>query len=99
MTKKIIIALTLIATATCLAQQPKTKPAPTTAASGTIVLRGGKLLTISHGVIENGVLVMHNGRIVSVGPASTQIPNDATVIDVTRMPVYPGLTHSQTHLA
>ena len=99
MTKKIIVVLSLIAATVCLAQQPaKTKPAQNQAASGTIVLRGGKLLTISHGVIENGVLVMQNGRIISVGPASTQIPRDATVIDVTGMTVYPGLIDSETHL-
>ncbi len=98
MIKRIIVALTLLAATACLAQQPKTKPAPATAQSGTSVLRGGKLLTISHGVIENGVLVMQNGRIVSVGPASTQIPRDATVIDVTGMTVYPGLIDSETHL-
>ncbi len=97
MIKKIIVALILIAATACLAQQPRTKPAAQ-AASGTIVLRGGKLLTISHGVIENGVLVMQNGRIISVGPASTQIPRDATVIDVTGMTVYPGLIDSETHL-
>src|SRR5260370_32006984 len=94
MLKKLIVVLALIAVSASLAQQPKTKPAE----SGTIVLRGGKLLTISHGVIENGVLVMHNGRITAVGPASTEIPKGATVIDVTGMTVYPGLIDSETHL-
>nr|MBA3916219.1 amidohydrolase [Terriglobales bacterium] len=28
-----------------------------------VVLKGGRLLTVSHGVIENGVLVMDNGKI------------------------------------
>jgi imidazolonepropionase-like amidohydrolase len=64
----------------------------------TIVLRGGKLLTISHGVIENGVLVMQNGRITAVGDASTAIPKGARVIDVSGMTVYPGLIDSETHL-
>ena len=63
-----------------------------------IVLRGGKLLTISHGVIENGVLVMQNGRITAVGGASTAIPKGAKVIDVSGMTVYPGLIDSETHL-
>src|SRR5258707_1298534 len=99
MTKKIIIAFALIAAATCLAQQPaKTKPAQDQTPNGTIVLRGGKLLTITHGVIENGVLIMQNGRIVSVGPASTVIPKGAWIIDVTGMTVYPGLIDSETHL-
>ncbi len=94
--------ITLVLVAACFAQQPaKTKPSPATAtaaASGTTVLRGGKLLTITHGVIENGVLVMQNGRIVAVGGASTAIPKGAKVIDVTGMTVYPGLIDSETRL-
>src|SRR5215472_4799091 len=64
----------------------------------TIALRGGKLLTVSHGVIENGVIVMQKGRITAVGGASTAIPRDAKVIDVTGMTVYPGLIDAETQL-
>jgi imidazolonepropionase-like amidohydrolase len=66
--------------------------------SQAIVLKGGKLLTITHGVIPNGVLVMEGGKITAVGPASTQIPAGAKVIDVTGMTVYPGLIDSETTL-
>ena len=68
------------------------------AANETIALKGGKLLTITHGVIENGVVVMQNGRITAVGGAGTAIPANAKVIDVTGMTVYPGLIDSETHL-
>ena len=64
-----------------------------------IVLRGGKLLTVSHGVIENGVLVMENGKIAAVGTTSSvPIPKGARVIDATGMTVYPGLIDSETAL-
>ena len=44
----------------------------------TLVLKGGKLLTVSHGVIENGVLVMSGGKICRCGAAgSVKIPKDA----------------------
>jgi len=95
MLKKILVVLALVAAS--LAQTAK-KPAPEQG-SGTIVLRGGKLLTITHGVIENGVLVMQKGKITAVGAAgSVSIPHDAKVIDVTGMTVYPGLIDSETHL-
>src|SRR5215472_8378011 len=68
------------------------------ATGGTIALRGGRLLTVSHGVIENGVIVMQKGRITAVGGASTAIPRDAKVIDVTGMTVYPGLIDAETQL-
>ncbi len=64
-----------------------------------VVLKGGKLLTITHGTIENGVLVMNDGKITAVGAAgSVNIPADAQVIDVTGMTVYPGLIDSETQL-
>jgi imidazolonepropionase-like amidohydrolase len=65
----------------------------------TLVLKGGKLLTISHGTIENGVLVISAGKITAVGAmASIKIPKQAEVIDVTGMTVYPGLIDSESYL-
>lgn len=69
------------------------------AQSKPVVLKGGKLLTVSHGAIENGVIVMKDGKIAAVGAAaSVKIPGDAQVIDVTGMTVYPGLIDSETQL-
>jgi imidazolonepropionase-like amidohydrolase len=66
--------------------------------AGPVAIRGGKLLTITHGVIENGVVVMENGKITAVGGAGTAIPRGATVVDATGMTVYPGLIDSETNL-
>ncbi|MGA9308050.1 MAG: amidohydrolase, partial [Candidatus Sulfotelmatobacter sp.] len=64
-----------------------------------VVLKGGKILTVTHGVIENGVVVMQGGKIAAVGSASSvNIPSAAQVIDVTGMTVYPGLIDSETQL-
>jgi len=64
-----------------------------------VVLKGGKLLTVTHGVIENGVIVMQAGKITAVGAAtSVNVPSDAKVIDATGMTVYPGLIDSETNL-
>src|ERR1041384_5841603 len=112
MLKKLFIAIALVASLaaqSAVAQSKKAKSAPasaqtthsnspTAAANETIALKGGKLLTITHGVIENGVVVMHNGRITAVGGAGTAIPSGAKVIDATGMTVYPGLIDSETHL-
>jgi len=104
MLKKILILLALVATV-ATAQTKKSKPAPAgehippaAAANQTVALKGGKLLTITHGVIENGVVVMQNGRITAIGGAGTAIPAGAKVVDVTGMTVYPGLIDSETHL-
>jgi imidazolonepropionase-like amidohydrolase len=64
-----------------------------------IVLKGGKVLTVSHGAIENGVVVMQGGKITAVGSASSvNIPAGAQVIDTTGMTIYPGLIDSETQL-
>jgi len=63
------------------------------------VLKGGKLLTVSHGAIENGGLVIENGRIAAVGrAAAVKIPAKARVLDVSGMTVYPGLIDSESYL-
>jgi imidazolonepropionase-like amidohydrolase len=110
MLKRILLSLLLVvgvAAQNAGAQSKKPKPLPAAAshsssAAGasneTIALKGGKLLTITHGVIENGVIVMQNGRITAVGGAGTSIPSGARVIDVTGMTVYPGLIDSETRL-
>src|SRR5437016_5260073 len=104
MLKNCIVALVLVAASLAYAQDKKAQHAPPkgptpTASNGTFALRGGKLLTITHGVIENGVLVIQNGKIAAVGAAgSTPIPAGAKVLDVTGMTVYPGLIDSETHL-
>ena len=65
----------------------------------TLVLRGGKLLTVTHGVIDNGAIVMYGGKITAVGDVSEiHAPAGAQVIDVTGMTIYPGLIDSETQL-
>jgi|HubBroStandDraft_6_1064221.scaffolds.fasta_scaffold00014_6 imidazolonepropionase-like amidohydrolase len=64
-----------------------------------VVLKGGKLLTITHGVIENGVIILQGGKITAVGVASSvTVPTGAQVIDATGMTIYPGLIDSETQL-
>jgi len=64
-----------------------------------IALQGGKLLTVTHGVIENGVIVMQGGKIVAIGAAgSVTVPSGAQIIDASGMTIYPGLIDSETQL-
>ena len=63
----------------------------------TVALRGARLLTITQGVIDNGVLVMSGGRITAIG-AQVSIPTGARVIDVAGGTVMPGLIDGFTNL-
>src|SRR5438270_13456803 len=98
--KLTLTAVVLLASfASAQGAKQKTRIATSQAeATGPIAIRGGKLLTITHGVIENGVVVMENGKITAVGGASTAIPRGAMVIDAGGMTVYPGLIDSETNL-
>lgn len=84
----------------CIAQVSQAGPNGTSsAAAKTIAIVGGKILTVTHGTIENGVVVMSGGKIVAVGPAgSTKVPAGAEVFDAKGMTVYPGLFDAETHL-
>jgi hypothetical protein len=65
----------------------------------TLAITGGKLLTVSHGTIENGVLLIVDGKITAVGAAGkVTVPKDATVVDAHGLTVYPGLIDPDTTL-
>src|SRR5260370_18326904 len=77
--------------------KPVARPAATPAApSGPVALRGGKLLTITHGVIENGIVVIENGKISARGGANTAVPRNARAIDCTGMTIYTSRFHSRS---
>jgi len=77
---------------------PMTRTMAAMPAAPLVAIRGGKVVTVSHGTIENGVVVMDNGKITAVGGAGTAIPKGAKIIDATGMWVYPGLFDSETRL-
>src|SRR5580704_7695492 len=79
-----------------LAQAPMVDVTP---GAGTIAITGGKLLTITHGVIENGVVLIERGKITAVGTAAAvKVPKGATIVDAKGMTVYPGLIDADTRL-
>jgi len=57
----------------------------------------GKIETISAGMIEDGVILVENGKILEVGSDLT-IPPEAEVIDVEGKYVTPGLIDAHTHI-
>lgn len=67
------------------------------ASAQTIAITGGKVFPVSGPPIENGTVVITNGRITAVG-ANVTVPSDAQRIDATGKWVTPGLINSSTQL-
>ena len=60
---------------------------------------GATIIPISGPAITDGVLVVHRGKIVSVGSRSAaRIPSDAQTIDATGKFIMPGLVDSHSHV-
>jgi imidazolonepropionase-like amidohydrolase len=67
------------------------------AGAQTVAIVGGRVHPVSGPVIENGTVLIRDGRIVSVG-ANVTIPSDATRIDATGKWVTPGIVNVATTL-
>ncbi|MFC2157835.1 amidohydrolase family protein [Acidobacteriota bacterium] len=63
-----------------------------------LVLKGGTVLTITKGTIENGTVVIQGGKITAVGK-DISYPAGIKVIDVTGKFVMPGIIDSHSHIA
>lgn len=70
---------------------------PQSAFGQTIAITGGKVYPVSSAPIENGTVLIRDGKIVAVG-ASVSIPADARRIDASGKWVTPGLVNSATQL-
>src|SRR5690606_13892013 len=66
---------------------------------GTVVLRGGRVITMKeYEIIENADVVIRDNRIVAVGArGSVDVPSDAHVIDVTGKSPAPGFGDPHFH--
>ena len=58
---------------------------------------GGKVYTITNGVIENGTVLIEDGKILEVG-ANVEVPSDAKVINAEGKTVTPGIIDAHSHI-
>jgi imidazolonepropionase-like amidohydrolase len=72
---------------------------PAVAASATTAFTGATIIPVSDPPIENGVLVIRDGRIVAIGArADIAVPDDAERIGVTGAVIMPGLVDTHSHI-
>jgi imidazolonepropionase-like amidohydrolase len=63
-----------------------------------IALKGGTILTITDGAIENGTIVIQKGKITGLG-TDIPIPDGIQVIDTSGKFIMPGIIDSHSHIA
>ena len=65
--------------------------------TGTFALTNATIETVTNGAIENGTIVISDGKITALG-TDVSIPSDATTIDCSGHSIYPGMIDSGTQL-
>src|SRR5579863_10141152 len=63
-----------------------------------ILIQNATILTVSHGTIEHGSILIKDGKIAEVG-ASIKAPKDAQVVDAAGQFVIPGIIDCHSHIA
>ena len=67
-------------------------------APSVILIQNATILTVSHGAIEHGSILIKGGKIAEVGQ-SIKAPKDAQVIDAAGQFVMPGIIDCHSHIA
>ena len=93
------IVLILACTASVLAQQignPTTQQG-VLPARGAFAIRNARIVTVSGPDIENGTVIIRDGKIEAVG-ANVSVPAGAQTIDGNGLSVYPGMIDAGTNM-
>jgi len=96
---RIICGLVLILLAAGVGAQRGFAPSSVTAQTRgeTYVIRNARIVPVTSPVIENGTVVISDGKIGAVGP-SAATPAGAKIIDAAGLSVYPGMIDAGTEL-
>jgi imidazolonepropionase-like amidohydrolase len=97
---RLVAALTIVA-AISFAVLASAEPPPVTpdsSAAPVILIRNATILTVSHGTIAKGDILIKDGKIAAVGD-SIKAPSDAQVIDAAGQFVMPGIIDCHSHIA
>ena len=87
---RFVSILALACAAAPLAQTPR---------ASVIAIRGGTVLTVTKGTIQNGVVVLRDGKIAAVGGSGTDIPSGAEIVEAKGRFVSPGIIDAHSHIA
>lgn len=63
-----------------------------------IAIKNAKIITVTNGTIENGTVLINNGKIIAIGQ-NISIPANTEVIDATGKWVTPGFIDAHSHIS
>jgi len=92
---QLLTAVALLAAVTPVCVRAQVSSAQT---NNTILIEDATLLTVTHGNIEHGSILIRDGKIAAVG-ADLKAPEGATVIDAKGQYVMPGIIDCHSHIA
>jgi len=92
---RVLIAIALLAMVTPVCVRAQVSSTQT---NNTILIENATLLTITHGNIEHGSILIRDGKIAAVG-TDVKAPEGATVIDAKGQYVMPGIIDCHSHIA
>jgi imidazolonepropionase-like amidohydrolase len=93
----VLVAASVTASA-ALRVRGANSPAVAGEPSPVILIQNATILTVSHGTIEHGSVLISDGKIAEVG-VSIKAPKDAQVIDAAGQFVMPGIIDCHSHIA
>ena len=96
MTRFVVSILTFLCASTAFGQNDGSEQNQT-GRPGTFAITNARIYTVSGPVIENGTVIIQNGKITSVGP-NVQIPGGAERIDGRGLQVFPGMIDASTNM-
>ena len=95
--RKQLLVLTLIALTYSACSEPE--PEPVAITPGLSAFVGAQLITGDGNLIENGSILVRDGRIETVGATdAVSIPPDAAIVDLSGKTITPGLINAHGHV-
>src|SRR5690348_16816186 len=93
---RLLVCCTLLGLPATVLGGPSKSPAVAADATPVILIQNATILTVSHGTIERGSILIKDGKIAEVG-VSIKAPKDAHVIDAVGQFVMPGIIDCHSH--
>ena len=94
---RFVVLLAALLVASTLFAQNDGSEQNVTGRAGTFAIVGARIYTVSGAVVENGTVVIQNGKIAAVG-ANVTVPAGAERIDGKGLSVFPGMIDAATNI-